>query len=251
MTSDTKTIERILILAAMLGTVVSVFTAGAWFGLWLGSPYLGFALAVVVDVGMLAAILASRKDKAALWIVGMLAAVSWAANAQHALLIHNGGKVAGTAEWMALDVVTLLNALVVTAIAPVAALALAMLYHRSAARSVDIPGGSVITVGVTPSVDAPVYVNGIGTITNSPGAPSPVKAQVPTPKPARVAPRPAGAKPADPAVLAAKATVQATGKLPDGFSTQSALARHLGIDPARVSEWKREIANGAGQAVAQ
>lgn len=228
MTSDTKTIERILLCAAMLGTVVSVFTAGAWFGLWLGSPYLGFALAVVVDVGMLAAILASRKDKAALWIVGMLAAVSWAANAQHALLIHNGGAVAGTAEWMALDVVTLLNALVVTAIAPVAALALAMLYHRSAARSVDIPGGSTITVGVTPYVDAPVHINGIGTVTASPGAPPYV--------------------PPKPAPKARKATggewrPDALALLGEGYSGAE-VARRVGVDPAQVSRL-RASANGA------
>lgn len=79
---------------------------------------------------------------------------------------------------------------------------------------------------------------------------APVKASQPAPKPATkpqgAAPRPAGATPAAPAVLAAKATVQATGKLPDGFSTQAALAKHLGIDPARVSEWKREIASANG-----
>lgn len=220
MTSDTKTIERILLCAAMLGTVVSVFTAGAWFGLWLGSPYLGFALAVVVDVGMLAAILASRKDKAALWIVGMLAAVSWAANAQHALLIHNGGAVAGTAEWMALDVVTLLNALVVTAIAPVAALALAMLYHRSAARS---EAESVTTV------PAPVA--------------APVKAAPkPATKPQGVAPRPAGARPKD-------WEAPALALMRDGLP-YAEIARHPSVNK-HPSQITRLAARMGGQAVAQ
>lgn len=73
--------------------------------------------------------------------------------------------------------------------------------------------------------------------------PGPQSPAVTPPKPA---PKARKAAPAAPAVLAAKATVQATGKLPDGFSTQAALAKHLGIDPARVSEWKREIAHANG-----
>jgi hypothetical protein len=124
----------------------------------LGSAWLGFALAVVVDVGMFAAILASRRDKAALWAVGGLAAVSWAANAQHALSVYIGGGIPTLADWAALDVVTLANALVVTAIAPVAALALAMLYHRSAGR-VDAPAPATVPVRAaeaTPAKPAPV-----------------------------------------------------------------------------------------------
>lgn len=233
MTSDTKTIERILLCAAMLGTVVSVFTAGAWFGLWLGSPYLGFALAVVVDVGMFAAILASRHDKGALWIVGMLAIVSWAANAQHALLIHNGGTVAGTAQWMALDVVTLVNALVVTAIAPVAALALAMLYHRSAARAevVSVPAS---LFGYAPDLD----------LDHDPApAPAPVVYKSETtdkPKPARkTAPRPAGQP--------REWEAPALALLRDGLAGAE-IARRVGVDPAQVSRLKARM---GGQAVAQ
>lgn len=211
--TNPRTIERILLAAAMLGTVVSVFSAGQWFALWTGSAYTGFMLAVVVDVGMFAAILASRRDRAALWIVGGLATVSWAANAQHALLVHNAGAVAGTAEWMALDLVTLLNALVVTAVAPVAALALAMLYHRSAARG-------------EPTIPAAPPTTRAADVPQPPAA-------APAPKRQRTKAAPAGQEP-DSGWPWARAYIQEHGELPPGYDTNAALARALDVNVSTV-----------------
>lgn len=135
MRKSSETVEKTLLLAAMLGTVVSVYSAGQWFGVWLGSGMAGFALAIVVDLGVLAAILASRTDNAALGAVAGLSFVSWAANAQHAMMIRGDGAIPTLETWTATDYVTLVNALVVTAVAPLAALGLAWLYHRQHQRN--------------------------------------------------------------------------------------------------------------------
>lgn len=234
------TTRRLLMAAAMAGLAVSIYSQAAWYGLWLGSVVAGLALALAIDCGIFAAMRAAFDgDDRALWVVGGLALVSWLANAQHAAMIHAGNALA-LEGWAALDPLTGINAIMTAGIAPVAAVALAWLGHRAGKReAAAVPDTAALTAALYAPLpawdDAPLRFP----------QPDPPPPTVTAPKPA---PKARKAAPAAPAVLAAKKTVQATGKLPDGFSTQAALAKHLGIDPARVSEWKREIAsaNGAG-----
>lgn len=236
----TNRLEATLLAAAMLGTVVSVFTAGAWFGEWLGGPMRGLALAAVVDVGMFAAILSSRQDRAALWVVAGLAMVSWLANAQHAMMVHLGGTIPTAADWLAADLVTLANALIITAVAPVAALALAMLYHRSATRVSPAPAAIPVHAPTVAAPD-PLMKRVDWTPAWEPYA-SPAPA-----KPAPVAKaKPTAPKPSRGATDAAERD-KALAMLADGAS-QAEAARVVGVHPATVGRWKGAVngANGSG-----